>query len=59
MSRMAAARVRALKDNDYAAYLEMARYAKEARLRELMEKTDEIIVELGLKVGFRQYWLPS
>lgn len=52
MSRQAAARVRALKEHDYDKYLELARNAKDDRLKELMKKTDDIIIELGLKVGF-------
>lgn len=51
MSRQAAARVRALKEHDYEKYLELARNAKDDRLKELMKKTDDIIIELGLKVG--------
>lgn len=50
MSRQAAARVRALKEHDYDKYLELARNAKDDRLKELMKKTDDIIIELGLKV---------
>eukprot|EP00803_Ostreobium_quekettii_P000818 evm.model.scf_544.7 EVM.evm.TU.scf_544.7 scf_544:32803-45870(+) len=50
VSRLAAARLKALKDNDYETYLKLAQSTKQRRLQELMKKTDDIAVELGLKV---------
>lgn len=51
VSRLAAARLKALKDNDYETYLKLALSTKQKRLKELMKKTDDIAVELGLKVS--------
>ena len=39
----------ALREQDYEAYLRLARTAKDRRLRTLLDKTDGIISELGLK----------
>ena len=50
MSRESAARISALKDQDYAEYLRLARNTKDKRLRTLLDKTDSIISDLGLKV---------
>lgn len=44
------ARITALKERDYAQYLRLARHTKDRRLRLLLDKTDEIIRELGIKV---------
>lgn len=49
MGREAAARVAALRENDYGEYLRLAQHTKDARLRTLLGKTDSIIAELGLK----------
>eukprot|EP00884_Botryococcus_braunii_P017901 jgi/Botrbrau1/4795/Bobra.0325s0017.1 len=43
-------RIKALKENDYAEYLRLARHTKDKRLRLLLDKTDEIISQLGVKV---------
>ena len=50
LSREAAARISALRDKNYEEYLRLARTTKDKRLRTLMDKTDSIISELGLKV---------
>ena len=50
ISREAAARISALRDQDYEGYLRLAQSAKDARLRTLLDKTAEIISDLGLKV---------
>ncbi len=50
LSREAAARISALRDKNYEEYLRLARTTKDKRLRTLMDKTDNIISELGLKV---------
>ncbi len=47
--RESAARVAALRQNDYTEYLRLAQHTKDARLRTLLAKTDAIIEELGLK----------
>ena len=49
VGREAAARVAALRENDYGEYLRLAQHTKDARLRTLLGKTDSIIAELGLK----------
>ncbi|KAK9808778.1 hypothetical protein WJX72_003449 [[Myrmecia] bisecta] len=60
VSREAAARIMALKDNNYEEYLRLAHNAKDKRLRTLLDKTDNIIAELGLKVeAQRAGTLPS
>ena len=51
VSREAAARILALKDRDYAEYLRLARNTKDKRLRTLLDKTDAIISDLGIKVA--------
>ena len=50
MSREVAARISALRDQDYEEYLRLAQSAKDKRLRTLLDKTAEIISDLGLKV---------
>eukprot|EP00210_Caulerpa_lentillifera_P001183 g1139.t1 len=50
VSRLVAARVRALKDHDYSTYLELVRNSKDERLKELMQKTDDIMIQLSVKV---------
>jgi len=49
VSKMAAARVRALKDHDYTKYLELVRNSKNERLQELMQRTDDIMIQLSIK----------
>lgn len=51
VQREAGARLQALRDRDYDAYLKLARNAKDERLQTLLAKTDDIIAELGGKVG--------
>jgi hypothetical protein len=51
LSREAAARISALRDKNYEEYLRLARTTKDKRLRTLMDKTDNIISELGLKAS--------
>ncbi|KAK9834176.1 hypothetical protein WJX81_005712 [Elliptochloris bilobata] len=51
VGREVAARVAALRENDYGEYLRLTQHTKDARLRTLLGKTDSIIAELGLKVG--------
>lgn len=46
-------RVLALKSHNYEEYLRLARSAKDDRLRALMDKTDEIMTQLGKKVSQR------
>ncbi len=50
VAREEAARLAALRSNDYEAYLRLAQHTKDKRLRQLLDKTDDIIKELGLKV---------
>jgi hypothetical protein len=52
--RESAARVAALRQNDYTEYLRLAQHTKDARLRTLLAKTDAIIEELGLKARVHQ-----
>lgn len=52
VSRLVAARVRALKDHDYSKYLELVRNSKDDRLKELMQKTDDIMIQLSVTVSF-------
>lgn len=54
MAREEAARLAALRSNDYEEYLRLARHTKDKRLKQLLDKTDDIMRELGLKV-----WMPS
>ena len=49
MGREAAARVAALRENNYGEYLRLAQHTKDARLRTLLGKTDSVIEQLGLK----------
>ncbi len=51
MGREAAARIVALREQNYEEYLRLARTTKDKRLRTLLDKTDTIISDLGLKVG--------
>ena len=50
MGREAAARIVALREQNYEEYLRLARTTKDKRLRMLLDKTDTIISDLGLKV---------
>lgn len=50
MAREEAARLAALRSNDYEEYLRLARHTKDKRLKQLLDKTDDIMKELGLKV---------
>lgn len=49
--RMANARIMALKDNNIEEYLRMARETKNDRIHTLLNKTDGILVELGMKIS--------
>lgn len=49
MSRVADARLAALRDNNYAEYCRLAAEARDDRLNELLAKTDDIIAQLGIK----------
>ena len=50
IGREAAARIVALREQNYEEYLRLARTTKDKRLRTLLDKTDAIISDLGLKV---------
>lgn len=50
LAREATARVQALKAHNYEEYLRLARTAKDDRLRQLLNKTDEIMMQLGRNV---------
>ena len=50
MGKESAARMQALRDRDYEEYLRLARHAKDARLHTLLDKTDAIMADLGVKV---------
>lgn len=43
-------RILALRNHDYEQYLRLAQTAKDKRLRTLLEKTDSILEQLGLRV---------
>lgn len=49
--REANARIMALKDNNIEEYLRMARETKNDRIHTLLNKTDGILVELGMKIA--------
>ena len=52
MTREQNARIAALREDNYEEYLKLAANTKNQRLRTLLEKTGNIIEELGLKVCF-------
>lgn len=54
MGRETAARIVALREQNYEEYLRLAHTTKDKRLRTLLDKTNAIISDLGLKVGRRQ-----
>ena len=60
VSREAGARLAALRGQDYEEYLRLTAATKDRRLRTLLDKTDGIISELGLKVMLlgAALWLP-
>ncbi|BDA44270.1 probable ATP-dependent DNA helicase CHR12 [Coccomyxa sp. Obi] len=59
VGREAAARIVALREQNYEEYLRLARTTKDKRLRTLLDKTDTIISDLGLKVAEQRAALPD
>ncbi|CAL8470241.1 g9783 [Coccomyxa elongata] len=59
VGREAAARIVALREQNYEEYLRLARTTKDKRLRTLLDKTDTIISDLGLKVAEQRAALPE